>query len=75
MSEDVAREALLQFVEKKWTYSSKPAKHLVFKDLRPLTVYRVDATSTHCSLCSFPMIMFAMLPVDDSSIYCNYVIH
>ncbi|XP_031424109.1 protein SSUH2 homolog [Clupea harengus] len=40
VSEDVAREALLQFVEKKWTYSSKPAKHLVFKDLRPLTVYR-----------------------------------
>ncbi|KAL2090827.1 hypothetical protein ACEWY4_013090 [Coilia grayii] len=40
VSEDVAREALLQYVEKKWTYSSKPAKNLVFKDLKPITVYR-----------------------------------
>lgn len=42
MSEDVAREALLKFVGKKWTYSSKPAQNLVFKDLRPFTVYRVN---------------------------------
>lgn len=40
VSEDVAREALLKFVEKKWTYSSKPAKNLVFKDLNPVTAYR-----------------------------------
>ncbi|KAK3536476.1 hypothetical protein QTP86_013798 [Hemibagrus guttatus] len=42
VSEDVAREALLKFVGKKWTYSSKPAQNLVFKDLRPFTVYRVN---------------------------------
>ncbi|XP_030634425.1 protein SSUH2 homolog [Chanos chanos] len=40
VSEDVAREALLQFVGKKWAYSSKPARNLVFKDLKPYTVYR-----------------------------------
>ncbi|XP_076124930.1 protein SSUH2 homolog isoform X1 [Alosa pseudoharengus] len=40
VSEDVAREALLKHVEKKWSYSSKPAKNLVFKDLKPITVYR-----------------------------------
>ncbi|XP_028854708.1 protein SSUH2 homolog [Denticeps clupeoides] len=40
VSEDVAREALLQFVGKKWMYSRKPAKNLVFKDLKPFTVYR-----------------------------------
>ncbi|KAG7478173.1 hypothetical protein MATL_G00077580 [Megalops atlanticus] len=40
VTEDVAREALLQFVGKKWTYSSKPARNMVFKDLRPFTVYR-----------------------------------
>ncbi|XP_076864417.1 protein SSUH2 homolog [Brachyhypopomus gauderio] len=40
VSEDVAREALLQFVGKKWAYSSKPAQNLIFKDLRPFTVYR-----------------------------------
>ncbi|KAM9444196.1 protein SSUH2 homolog [Clarias gariepinus] len=40
VSEEVAREALLKFVGKKWTYSSKPAQNLVFKNLRPFTVYR-----------------------------------
>ncbi|MCI4390283.1 hypothetical protein PGIGA_G00120840 [Pangasianodon gigas] len=40
VSEDVAREALLKFVGKKWTYSSKPAQNLVFNDLKPFTVYR-----------------------------------
>ncbi|KAG9260177.1 hypothetical protein AMEX_G26408 [Astyanax mexicanus] len=40
VSEDVAREALLKFVKKKWTYSSKPALNLVYKDLKPFTVYR-----------------------------------
>ncbi|XP_035517736.1 protein SSUH2 homolog isoform X2 [Morone saxatilis] len=40
VSEDVARAALLKFVESKWRYSSKPARNLTFKELRPLTVYR-----------------------------------
>ncbi|XP_006631058.1 protein SSUH2 homolog isoform X1 [Lepisosteus oculatus] len=40
VSEDIAREALLQFVDKKWTYRSKPARELVFKDLKPFTIYR-----------------------------------
>ncbi|XP_047438482.1 protein SSUH2 homolog isoform X1 [Mugil cephalus] len=40
VSEDVARDALLKFVESKWTYSSKPARNLTFKELRALTVYR-----------------------------------
>lgn len=42
VSEDAARDALLQFVGKKWTYSSKPAKNLIFKDMKPFTVYRVS---------------------------------
>ncbi|KAF3855626.1 hypothetical protein F7725_016349, partial [Dissostichus mawsoni] len=41
VSEDVAREALLKFVESKWRYSSKPARNMVFKQLKPITVYRV----------------------------------
>ncbi|MEQ2231286.1 hypothetical protein ILYODFUR_038000, partial [Ilyodon furcidens] len=40
VSEDVAREALLKFVESKWKYSSKPARNLTFKDLKPVMVYR-----------------------------------
>ncbi|KAM6981347.1 protein SSUH2 homolog [Aplochiton taeniatus] len=40
VSEDVAREALLKFVDTKWTYRSKPARDLTFKELRPITVYR-----------------------------------
>ncbi|XP_054640630.1 protein SSUH2 homolog [Dunckerocampus dactyliophorus] len=40
VSEDVARDALLKFVQSKWTYSSKPARNLTFKELRPVTVYR-----------------------------------
>ncbi|XP_029908425.1 protein SSUH2 homolog isoform X2 [Myripristis murdjan] len=40
VSEDVARDALLKFVESKWRYSSKPARNLTFKDLKPITVYR-----------------------------------
>lgn len=40
VSEDVARAALLKFVESKWRYSSKPARNLVFKDLKPVLVYR-----------------------------------
>ncbi|XP_071397983.1 protein SSUH2 homolog [Centroberyx affinis] len=40
VSEDVARDALMKFVESKWTYSSKPARNLTFKDLKPITVYR-----------------------------------
>ncbi|MED6250062.1 hypothetical protein ATANTOWER_024087 [Ataeniobius toweri] len=42
VSEDVAREALLKFVESKWKYSSKPARNLTFKDLKPVMVYRVN---------------------------------
>lgn len=41
VSEDVARDALLKFVESKWRYSSKPARNLTFKELKPVTVYRV----------------------------------
>uniref|UniRef100_A0A8C9X9E1 Ssu-2 homolog n=1 Tax=Sander lucioperca TaxID=283035 RepID=A0A8C9X9E1_SANLU len=37
---DVARDALLKFVESKWRYSSKPARNLTFKELKPVTVYR-----------------------------------
>ncbi|KAM3877728.1 protein SSUH2 homolog [Diretmus argenteus] len=40
VSEDVARDALVKFVESKWRYSSKPARNLTFKDLKPITVYR-----------------------------------
>ncbi|XP_075951959.1 protein SSUH2 homolog isoform X3 [Anarhichas minor] len=40
VSEDVARDALLKFVESKWKYSSKPARNLVFKELKPVLVYR-----------------------------------
>uniref|UniRef100_A0A3P9NY67 Ssu-2 homolog, tandem duplicate 1 n=1 Tax=Poecilia reticulata TaxID=8081 RepID=A0A3P9NY67_POERE len=40
ISEDMARDALLRFVESKWKYSSKPARNLTFKDLKPVTVYR-----------------------------------
>ncbi|KAM8867691.1 protein SSUH2 homolog [Synchiropus splendidus] len=40
VSEDVARAALLKFVESKWKYSSKPARNLTFKELKPVTVYR-----------------------------------
>lgn len=43
VSEDVARDALLRFVASKWTYSSKPARELTFKELRSITVYRVGA--------------------------------
>lgn len=43
VSEDVARDALLKFVESKWRYSSKPARNLTFKELKPVTVYRVGA--------------------------------
>ncbi|KAG9328703.1 hypothetical protein JZ751_011424 [Albula glossodonta] len=47
VSEDVAREALLQFVGKKWTYSSKPAHNMIFKDLKPFTVYRARCSSCY----------------------------
>ncbi|XP_056293807.1 protein SSUH2 homolog isoform X3 [Pseudoliparis swirei] len=40
VSEAVARDALLRFVDSKWRYSSKPARNLVFKELKPITVYR-----------------------------------
>ncbi|XP_022597793.1 protein SSUH2 homolog [Seriola dumerili] len=40
ISEDMARDALLKFVESKWRYSSKPARNLTFKELNPITVYR-----------------------------------
>uniref|UniRef100_A0A3B1JTK0 Ssu-2 homolog n=1 Tax=Astyanax mexicanus TaxID=7994 RepID=A0A3B1JTK0_ASTMX len=46
--DDVAREALLKFVKKKWTYSSKPALNLVYKDLKPFTVYRVTLVLFIC---------------------------
>lgn len=46
MSEDQAREALLRFVESKWRYSSKPARNLTFKQLQPITVYRVSARTS-----------------------------
>ncbi|MGH0185659.1 UNVERIFIED_CONTAM: hypothetical protein FKN15_018440 [Acipenser sinensis] len=41
VSEDTARAALLEYVGSKWTYRSKPAKELVFRDLTPFTTYRV----------------------------------
>lgn len=50
VSEDVARDALLQFVGKKWKYSSKPARNLIFKELKPFTVYRVNLFSILSSL-------------------------
>uniref|UniRef100_A0A672YPR3 Protein SSUH2 homolog n=1 Tax=Sphaeramia orbicularis TaxID=375764 RepID=A0A672YPR3_9TELE len=56
VSEDVAREALLKFVESKWTYSSKPARNLTFKELKPITVYRYRLetyTETRTSLFGF----------------------
>uniref|UniRef100_A0A3P8U1A5 Uncharacterized protein n=1 Tax=Amphiprion percula TaxID=161767 RepID=A0A3P8U1A5_AMPPE len=40
VSEDVARDALIKFVESKWRYSSKPARNLTFKELKAITVYR-----------------------------------
>ncbi|KAE8298912.1 Protein SSUH2-like protein ssu-2-like protein [Larimichthys crocea] len=40
ISEDVARDALLKFVESKWRYSSKPARNLTFRELKPITVFR-----------------------------------
>ncbi|KAM8914395.1 protein SSUH2 homolog isoform 1-T1 [Spinachia spinachia] len=40
VSEDVARDALLRFVGSKWRFSTKPARNLVFKELKPITVYR-----------------------------------
>ncbi|KAJ8260320.1 hypothetical protein GJAV_G00179620 [Gymnothorax javanicus] len=40
VSEDMAREALMQFAGKKWTHSRKPAEGMTFKDLKPFTVYR-----------------------------------
>ncbi|KAJ8359002.1 hypothetical protein SKAU_G00155270, partial [Synaphobranchus kaupii] len=40
VSEDLARQALMQFVGKKWTHSSKPARGMIFKDMKPFTVYR-----------------------------------
>ncbi|XP_028969727.1 protein SSUH2 homolog isoform X3 [Esox lucius] len=40
VSEDVAREALLKFVGSKWSKSTKPARNLTFKELKPVTVYR-----------------------------------
>ncbi|XP_061582553.1 protein SSUH2 homolog [Cololabis saira] len=40
VSEDVARDALLKFVESKWNYSAKPARNMTFRELRPATVYR-----------------------------------
>lgn len=43
ISEDVARDALLKFVESKWRYSSKPARNLTFRELKPITVFRVGA--------------------------------
>ncbi|XP_029006608.1 protein SSUH2 homolog [Betta splendens] len=40
VSEEVARDALLRFVASKWTYSTKPARELTFRELRSSTVYR-----------------------------------
>ncbi|MBN3290881.1 SSUH2 protein, partial [Polypterus senegalus] len=40
VSEDVAREALIQYAGSKWTWSRKPARELVFEELKPFTIYR-----------------------------------
>ncbi|XP_051777051.1 LOW QUALITY PROTEIN: protein SSUH2 homolog [Erpetoichthys calabaricus] len=40
VSEDVAREALVQYAGSKWTWSRKPARELVFEELKPFTIYR-----------------------------------
>ncbi|CAL8337766.1 unnamed protein product [Merluccius merluccius] len=40
VSEDAAREALVKFVESKWRYSSKPARNMTFRSLKPVVVYR-----------------------------------
>ncbi len=47
LSEDVARDALLEFVGKKWMYSSKPDKNLTFKELKPFTVYLINLVIIH----------------------------
>ncbi|XP_068170778.1 protein SSUH2 homolog isoform X2 [Antennarius striatus] len=40
VSEEVARDALLRFVESRWRFSSKPARNMSFRELRAVTVYR-----------------------------------
>ncbi|XP_064422362.1 protein SSUH2 homolog [Latimeria chalumnae] len=40
ISEDVAREALKEYVNNKCCYSSTPAKEMVFSELTPLNTYR-----------------------------------
>lgn len=40
VSEDEAREALVKFTESKWNYSTKPARNMTFRSLKPVVVYR-----------------------------------
>lgn len=42
MTEDVARNALVSFVNSKCCYGNKAAGELVIQDLRQLTLYRVS---------------------------------
>lgn len=70
VSEAVAREALLKFVESKWKYSSKPARTMTFKELKPITVYRVGAQSKHC-----PLVPQAVLRALPKSRLCALCLH
>uniref|UniRef100_UPI0037E7FC9A protein SSUH2 homolog n=1 Tax=Semicossyphus pulcher TaxID=241346 RepID=UPI0037E7FC9A len=65
VSEDVARDALLKYVESKWKYSSKPARNLTFKELRPVTVYRYRLeTYTETRTSSWQYESYTGQPVD-----------
>ncbi|KAM3620737.1 uncharacterized protein V6R79_001306 [Siganus canaliculatus] len=65
VSEDVARDALLKFVESKWRYSSKPARNLTFKDLNAITVYRYRLeTYTETRTSSWKFESYSGQPVD-----------
>lgn len=41
VSEDAAKEALIQYAASKCCYSSAPAKEMVFRNLQPFNTYRV----------------------------------
>ncbi|GCC37079.1 protein SSUH2 homolog [Chiloscyllium punctatum] len=40
ITEDVAREAFIEFASSKCCYSTSPAKEMIFRDLRPYNTYR-----------------------------------
>lgn len=43
ISEELAKEALIEYVASRCCYSSKPAKEMVFSDLHSLNTYRVGS--------------------------------